>query len=170
MEITYRNSLLDLIWFNYYLMFRTRRTQILFGLFLVAIGSTVFDMLKYTDYSFWGKVIAEIVILAISFMSLLSLPLITICFQQITSSHQRLLTKNDSKLSVSENGVITETAAIRSEIKWAGIVNLKRNKDFIFLFISEKAACLIPVRAFAHNSDADAFFSYTCRLRENANK
>ena len=167
MEITYRNRFLDIVWFEYYLTFRARRVQIVFAIFLVYVGYTLFDIVNHTDLSVLGKVITVIVILAIFLLFLMALQFAYLGLQQIFSSHQQLQTKHDCKLSVSKNGVTIESATMSSEIKWPGIVNLKRSKNFILFFISERAACIVPSRAFANNTDMDNFFSYSHQLWES---
>lgn len=167
MEITYRNRFLDIVWFNNYQTFRTRRVQIIIGLFFAYGGYTLFDIVNRTSLSLLGKVFTVIVILALFLLFAMALQFMYLGFQQMTSSHQQLQTKYDCKLSVAENGVITESAVFRSEIKWPGIVNLKRSKDFILFYISDRAACIVPVRAFATNLDAEKFFSCALQLWES---
>jgi hypothetical protein len=168
MEVIYRNRFRDLVWFDFYLKPRTRSSQILYILLFILLGYNLFEVLKYTHLSLLTNTIVFILLVAAFLLVMIILEFIYLVFLQIVSSHQRLQVKHDSKVSVLDSGVVTESAIGRSEIKWSGIVNIQQSKNYILFFLSERAACLIPKRAFANKADADKFFAYACQLWENA--
>ena len=170
MEVTYRNRFWDLVWFNFYQTPRMRSTQIMFGLFLIVFGYIAVGILNATHLSLFEKVVVFILILVAFLFAVMILQFIYLVFLQIVSAHQRLQVNRDCKLSVSDDSVVSESAIGRSEIKWSGIVKIHQSKDYILVYISERAAVIIPKRSFANKADADKFFSYSRQLWENAKK
>lgn len=170
MELTYRNSFLDILWFNYYQAPRTRSTQIIFGFFLLVFGYTAVDVSKHSEHSMMVKIIIFIVILVLMLLVIALFQLIYLAFLQMVSPYQRLQVNQDFKLSITENGLTTKSTNGSSELKWPGIVKIQQSKNYILVYYSERSACVIPKRAFTDKAEADRFYTYSHRLWENNKK
>lgn len=178
MEVTYRRSFWDMVWFNFYQTPRTLTSQILFGIITLAIGYGVFtafvDNLTDNKFPLWIYVLSYSILfileLLATFLIIAALIFLVLIFTYITSQSQRKQNRQECKLSVSENGLISETPIGRSEIKWSGIVKIHQSYRYVLLYFSERTALLIPKRAFVNKAEADDFFNYAYQFWDMAKK
>ena len=178
MEATYKIGFWDMVWFNFYQIPRTLTGQISIGIIALALGYVIFsafgDNTDATDttFPFWinvlSYIILYIVVLVAILLAIVALIFLVLGFTYITSQSQRQQTKKECKLSVSENGVISESSIGRSEIKWSGIVKIRQSRNYILFYFSERAALLIPKRVFVNRADAEKFFNYSYQIWERA--
>lgn len=62
-------------------------------------------------------------------------------------------------ITINSEGISDSTKVKRSTTKWDGVLRIVSNKKYIYIFIDNIAAHLIPRRAFYSNEDANRFFS-----------
>jgi hypothetical protein len=61
-------------------------------------------------------------------------------------------------LTIDDAGVTEETAVNQSRAKWSGVLRVRQNRSFIFIYLTEYSAHVIPKRAFPAPVDAENFF------------
>jgi hypothetical protein len=62
-------------------------------------------------------------------------------------------------VEIDQGGVTEKTAVSASSRSWDGIDRIEENDKYIFLFLSENSAYIIPKRAFSNESTIDAFLA-----------
>jgi hypothetical protein len=65
----------------------------------------------------------------------------------------------ECKIQLTENGLLAESPVARSEIQWKAIEAIKQNKRLILIYVTKRMAYLVPKRSFAHETDANKFFT-----------
>ncbi len=168
MEIKFRNHFSDIVWFSFYQLPRTRSTQIMLGILLLFVGYTFRDIVSQTSFSASGKVMVFIVLILGVILALYVVHFISLVLMQLVSSHSRLLVRNEKRVEISETGVISKTEMGRSEMKWSAIENIRQTKKYILIYISDRAAMLIPKRYFDNQAQAEEFYSYLNQRREKS--
>jgi hypothetical protein len=164
MEVKYRNTFGELIWFQFYQVPRLLSMQIATGVIVLIIGYRFFRRWSDLGYSLAVQIILFIVILFV-FLVILVLFLLTIfVFLQLTSQHQRSQINQACKLVVSKAGLINESPVSRTEIAWSGIWKVSQTRNIILIYLSERSAFLISKKCFPNESEAQSFFNYTFDL------
>ena len=160
LEVSYRNSFWDAVWFSFYQTPRSRTAQISFVVIILGVALIFFSSLSDTNYSFSIRFFTYVVFLTLIFLGLIMLSLVILGIKYIL----RLFfarAKQECKLSVSERGALVETPSKNKEIRWSGIEKIKQNSKYIMLYLSDSEAILLPKRTFTKGSDADKFFDYS---------
>jgi hypothetical protein len=156
MTITYQNRLSDLWRFSAYTYPRRRAFLILNGLMVVVFS---FMLVPAVTKSGRGLLLNTLVFLTmlvaiLAFINLGTLLITLISY--VPSRNSSILTTHT--LTLDESGVAEETPTGHTHTKWSGIVNVRQNRSFIFLYVSEYGAHVVPKRAFAAAADAQRFF------------
>lgn len=159
-EATYRNNFWDIIWFNFYQTPRNRGAQISFIGTMLLIAFLTFSALSGTEYSFSTKVLAYFLFLVIIFLGMIFLSFIVIGFIYMIRQFD-IRTIQDCKLSVSESGVVSETPFKNKGIKWSDVKKIQQNSKYLIIFLSDRAALLIPKRNLNGKVDAQKLFDYS---------
>ena len=167
LEITYRNNFWDIIWFNLYQTPRSRTSQISYVIIIFAVTFLLFSSLSDTELSFSAKFLTYAIILTLIFIGLIVLNFIILGFVYLVRQFD-IRAIQDCKLSVSEGGAISETPFKNTGIKWSGIEKIQQNSRYIMLYLSDRAALLIPKRAFANKFDSERFFDYSLSCFEKS--
>lgn len=68
-------------------------------------------------------------------------------------------------LRIGPEGVFSKTMVSEGIYRWSGIKDVAQTKDHIFMFTDAHMAHIIPKRAFANQSDAEAFVNLANSLR-----
>jgi len=64
---------------------------------------------------------------------------------------------SEIKVLFTDNNIVTENAAGKSELNWSIYNKFIENKDYFLLYLSNNSFSIIPKRAFQKNEDLDDF-------------
>jgi hypothetical protein len=160
LETTYRNNFWDIVWFNLYQTPRSRTSQISFVIIILIVTFLLFSSLSDTELSFGDKIFTYVIILISIFIGIAMINFAILGFMYVVRQFDIRAIQN-CKLSVSEGGAISETPFKNRGIKWSEIEKIQQSSRYIMLYLSDRAALLIPKRAFANKFDAERFFEYS---------
>jgi hypothetical protein len=158
MKASYRVKFLDIILFNVY---HWSRSPIMLVITLIGIGTisilnwqTVFKgsdeiLLIVRIFTF---AILETLIIAGYFIVLL----LTIIFTNISKMNKTVLT--DCVITLGTDIISTESKFVRAEYKWDAIQRLIRTRSYIFLYVMQHGALIVPKRAFQSNEALEKFW------------
>jgi YcxB-like protein len=170
MSITYRNGFRDWLAFQAYCAPRNPiiiLTSI--GFFLFVTSQIVLPAMHETSASLplAGCVIAFIFVelLLIAFI-LAFLAAITI-LPMISRKRNKLL-YCDRKVSVDNDAFYTESEYNRSEVRWSVVRKMVRTRSYIFMFMGQHNAVVVPRRAFEEPAQWDAFYDLCKRVKSRA--
>ncbi|HVR40980.1 MAG TPA: YcxB family protein [Thermoanaerobaculia bacterium] len=156
MEIRYSNTLGDLVRFNFYHVLRTGVVQALLVALLVVHVWTFGRDIAMLDQPLEARILAFIVSLLILLALLVILQLLLAYLSYRPSKNKALLT--DHVLRFSDDGLVEETRFGSSRIAWSGIPKVAQNGRYIFIYIQQNAAHVVPKRVFPSADDAAAFY------------
>jgi len=63
------------------------------------------------------------------------------------------------KLEIDENAIYEETKESKSETNWAGVINITKTKNIIYVFVAHSTAYLIPKKAFIEQEGFENFYN-----------
>ena len=164
MEVKYRTTFAEFIWFNFYQLPRVLGFQIAAAVTVLVVGYNVFCKWTELGYSVSEQIIGFIILLFEMLGGFVVLLLAIFVLLQLTSQHQRSQINQNCKLTVSESGVINESPVKRTEINWSGISKVSQTRNIILVYLSEQSAFLISKKSFLDASEAKSFFDYTFGL------
>lgn len=167
LTVSYRNKLIDFVAFNVYTLPRLRAMRILAFLFLLYLIYLLMPVLRSADSHILLNVVAVTTTIVLIFGGTSFLILSIVLLAYVPKLNKGLLTEHT--VTLSENMVVETTQWGRTESAWGGMAGIRRSKRYIFLYISEHAAHVIPRKAFASSDEADAFYRYACDSYTNAN-
>jgi hypothetical protein len=161
MTSQYRNTFGDLMAFCFYHYMRSP----------VFIGSFVFGFLFMSllifqtlpkDAEIMPRVITFVVLELVNFCLLTGLMGAAIMLSMISRKNRTVLTEHT--ITLREDGFVEETAYNKTEHKWISVQKLARTRKYIFIYIAQHMAHVVPRRAFRDDAQWDAFFTY-CKQR-----
>jgi YcxB-like protein len=79
----------------------------------------------------------------------------------ISSRNKTLFT--DRIITLSEDGFLSETPLSRSEMKWSIVQKLARTRRYIYIYVAQHSAHVVPRRAFQDASEWDSFYEFCKR-------
>jgi hypothetical protein len=165
MEVRYTNTLGDLLRFNLYHLPRTGTMQvILAGVILLHIW-TYGPVVARMDEPVSMKVSVFVITLVLSIVFLGFLQFLFVLFSYRPSRNKGLLTEHVIRLA--DHGVVEETAFGSTSATWAGIPKVGQNRRYIFVYVQQHSAHIIPKKAFPSATDASSFVDVV-RSRINA--
>ncbi|HYI10492.1 MAG TPA: YcxB family protein [Thermoanaerobaculia bacterium] len=156
MQVTYTNTFRDLIRFNLYHQPRMGVIQLIVAALVVfhtwTFGRYVWklpDSPAVKAILFVGTLLFMLALLAV-------VQLFTILLSYRPSKNKALLTEH--VIRVTDDELIEETAFGSNSTTWAGIPKVGRNRSYVFVYVQQNMAHVIPIRAFASITDASSFF------------
>ena len=167
MTLSYRNTFGDRLAFMAYHFSRNPLVLLMaVGFFLLVTFESVVPAVR--DSPAGQSVIAR----AIGFIFVeLLLALFIITFLGVIGLLTMISRKNkplycERTTTLGEEGFIGESQFGRSEIRWTMVQKLARTRSYIFIYLAQDNAVLIPLRAFESCTQWDAFYD-VCRQRTN---
>jgi len=158
MTVTYKNRLTDLWRFSIYTYPRRRAFLILNGLMIL-----VFSFLLWPSIARAGDgllldslVFATILLLVLAFINFGTILLTLVSY--VPKRNRAILTTH--MLTLDDSGVTEETPMNLTHTKWSGVLEVRQNRSFIFLYVSEYGAHVIPKRALPLPADAERLFQF----------
>ena len=158
MQVTYTNRFLDFVRFNAYHLPRMTSMQIVVGVLVLMHAWSFGPSLAKMKESVPMKAAVYATTLLLFFAVLLVAQFLFILLSYRPSRNKAFLTEHI--LTASDDGVVEDTAYGSSSSTWAGITKVGQNRGYIFVYVQENMAHVIPKRAFASEADASRFYDF----------
>jgi hypothetical protein len=162
MDIRYENTFKDMIKFNLFHLPRMRVQQVSWLITIVAIAALLWTIIDSVEILFIAKIIFLVIAESIILAFLAAITFLTIIFAYIPGKNKGILTEHH--LKILDTGLVEETSMNTTSHSWAGIVDICQNRDYIFIYVTQHAAHVIPKKAFKSRDEATNFFQYACQL------
>jgi hypothetical protein len=160
----------DLLRASFYHAPRMAALQIMAGIVIVWQTWKFIQAASRLDVSPLARVLTFVVmefglLLAIGVATTGALILLTL-LTYVPSKNKNILTQY--QVSAAPSGLRVETRHNLIESKWGGVVKVVRNRDYIFVYLSQHGAHIIPRRAFPGREQSDAFYAYVLERRKSS--
>ena len=162
MGIIYENTFKDLIKFNLFHLPRMRVQQVSWLVTIVALTALLWTIIDSASISFIAKIVFLMIVDSIVLGLLAAITFLSIVFAYAPGKNKGILTQHHLKLL--STGLVEETSVNTTTHSWAGIVDICQNRDYIFIYITQHAAHVIPKKAFKSREEATDFFHYAYQL------
>src|SRR4030095_10396430 len=156
-HVTYRNTLADLLWFNFHHAVRSP-TNIALVLGLMGMIALIFFQARPKDESLLVNIIVFFILEGAALLAYALLTGFLVLLQVASKKNKTVLTEHT--LELRDDALVTETAYAKTECKWATVQRLRRTRDYLFIYVSANSANLVPRRAFADEDCWNAFFDF----------
>jgi len=158
MEVTYKNSLLDIIRFNLYCIPRMKGIQLLYLFVIPILGYSVWSSVTVTNSGVVTKLIITLIILFF-------IVILISAFSMIFSMIGLLLSRDKhfsavKTVSLSSDAVTQATDFGKQVTGWSGVHKVSESGKLIFLFLTHRTAHIIPKGAFDSAEKAEQFCNY----------
>ena len=157
MKISYCNNFLDLIRFN---IFHVSRAPIPLGAFgFLFLGLTQISwegVAKSSVDSTPFKILFFFILEALWVILIAFFALLIIILSNLSKMNKTVLT--DTVLTLGSDGITSESQFGRSQLKWNAIQKVVRNRSYIFMYVAQHGALVIPRRAFSTSDQWEQFW------------
>jgi hypothetical protein len=161
MTIRYQNTFIDMMAFNFYHFLHSPVAIGMYAVSFVLISLTFVRAIP-TDLSPVAHVVTFIVMQFTTFFFVTIFFVVFSVLGMISRRNKTILTEH--RITVGEASFVEETAYNKTDQKWASVQKLVRTKRYIFIYIMQHGAHVIPRRAFRDHSEWNSFYEF-CRLR-----
>lgn len=69
----------------------------------------------------------------------------------------------EMELSLDDAGVHVSTSRGKQALRWSAVLKVRRDRTAVYLFLSRRAALIVPIRAFASRADLESFLDFAVR-------
>jgi hypothetical protein len=164
MTIRYQNTFRDIMAFCFYHYPRSPVVIGLYGIGFTIISFIVFQALP-KDGDAMMKIIAFVIMELIAFSFLAAVLALSVVLSMVSRKNKTVLTEHT--ITLGEKSFMEETPYNKTEQKWAIVQKLARTRSYIFIYVAQYMAHVVPRRAFRDDMEWDAFYQY-CRQRTQA--
>jgi hypothetical protein len=158
MQVTYTNTFFDLIRFNLYHLPRTVSGQVAAAAFVLlhawTFGPHIVEMNDHVGMK--AAVFTTTLLFLLGVLLVVQFVFILLSYRP--SKNKTFLTQH--VVSVSDEGLVEETAYGATSSTWAGVPKVGQNRTYIFVYVQQNMAHVIPKVAFPSASDAVTFFEF----------
>jgi hypothetical protein len=161
MTIRYKNTFRDVMAFCFYHYPRTPFVIGFYGIGFGLVSVATFRSLP-ADLSPVAKIITFLIIELILFVLIAGGFAITVVLSMVSRRNKTVLTEHT--LTVADGSFVEETAYNKTDYKWAGVQKLARTRSYVFIYISQHAAHVLPRRAFQNDAEWHSFYDF-CKHR-----
>ena len=161
MTIRYQNTFRDIVAFCFYHYPRSPLILGFYGFGFAILSAVVFQSVP-KDIPIAARIIAFLVMEIIVFGFLAVIFILSTVLGMISRRNKTFLT--DHSITLAENGFTSETPYSRSELKWSIVQKLARSKNYIFIYVAQHSAHVVPRRAFRDAAEWDSFYEF-CRKK-----
>jgi hypothetical protein len=164
MTIRYQNTFRDIMAFCFYHYPRSPVVIGFYGVCFAIISLSVFRALpKHSDAV--TKVITFAILDLIGFSVLAAVFALSVVLSLGSRKNKTILTEHT--IILAEESFTEETPYNKTEQKWTIVQKLARTKSYIFIYVAQYMAHVVPRRAFRDDAEWDAFYEY-CRQKTQA--
>ena len=161
MTIQYQNTFRDIMAFCFYHYPRSPVAIGSYGISFVLISLIVFQAVP-NEEDVVTKVIVFAVMEFIAFSFFAAVLALSVVLSMVSRKNKTVLTEHTIVLG--EESFTEETPYNKTEQKWAIVQKLARTKSYIFIYVAQYMAHVVPRRAFRDDAEWNAFYDY-CRQR-----
>lgn len=165
MKISYTNTLRDMLTFHCYHMWRSP-VLLVMTLGCLAFMSSLFFQASAPDpahhYGLTARVVGT-VLFAAALLAILAAVQLAIVVVQLISRHNRTILTGHT-LTLGEDGFASETIYAHADYRWHAVQKLRRTPRYLFIYVTQSGAHVIPRRAFHDDADWNAFYDF-CQRR-----
>ena len=160
MTIRYQNTFRDILAFCFY---HYPRSPVVIGSYMVSFAMISFVTFQSLpkDGSIAAKVIVFVMFEIVAFGILAVVFGFSTIVGMISRRNKTLLTERT--IALGEDGFISETPHSRSEMKWSIVQKLARTRSYIFIYVAQHSAHIVPRRAFQDAGEWDTFYEFCKR-------
>jgi hypothetical protein len=166
MTIRYQNSFRDVIAFCFYHYPRAPVTIGSYGILFAVLSFIIFQALP-KDGSVVTKIVLFAVMEVIAFSVLAAVLALSVVLSMVSRRNRTFLTEHTIVLG--EQIFTEETVYNKTEQKWTSVQKLARTRRYIFIYLAQHMAHVVPRRAFRDDAEWDAFYDY-CSQRTQATR
>ena len=162
--MSYRNSLPDLLGFQFYTLPRLRGMQVLAVCIVAVFSYTMFGAVRQTNGSIAVKTITFLVLVVLLVVAVGAATLIVTGLLSIPRLRKQL--GIDHTLELSESGVVATTGTRRQEVPWVAVHRVRQTRTSVLIYVSERAAHVVPKRVFRSLDEARAFYDFAAAKQD----
>jgi YcxB-like protein len=169
MTITYRNQFRDWLAFQAYCIPRSPITILAsVGFFLFVTFQVVLPRAHQMPASVplvacvFGFIFVELVLIAFILAFLAFITILPMFFPRDKQLYC------ERKVSIDDDAFYTESEYSRSETRWSVVRKLVRTHSYIFMFLGQHNAVVVPRSAFEEAEEWDAFYETCIRVKSQA--
>jgi hypothetical protein len=161
MTVRYTNTFRDILAFCFYHYPRSPVVLGTYGLGFLLISAVIFQSLP-SDIPPAAKALSFLVLETLAFGFVAAIFTLTVVASMVSRRNKSILTEH--VITLTESALCEETAYNKSETRWAGISHVARTRRYMFVYLAQYQAHVIPRRAFESDADWNSFFK-TCSER-----
>ena len=143
------------------------RSPVVIGFY--GVGFAILSLIVFQALPKDGDVVTKIITFAIlefiAFCLLAAVFALSVVLSMVSRKNKTVLTEHTIMLS--EASFTEETPYNKTEQKWTIVQKLARTKGYIFIYVAQYTAHVVPRRAFRDDAEWEAFYEY-CRQRTHA--
>jgi len=162
MTIRYQSTFRDIMAFNFY---HHPRTPVFIGSYVVLIAftsNTIFQWMVPKNVDTALRILTFAVLELIALFCLTAVFVLSVVLSMVSRKNKTLFAEHT--ITLGEDSFTEETPYKKTEQKWAIVQKLARTKSYIFIYVAQHEAHIVPRRAFRDDAEWDAFYEY-CRQR-----
>ena len=110
------------------------------------------------------KVIAFAIFELMAFCFVAAVLALSVALSMVSRKNKTILTEHT--IILGEEGFTEETPFNKTEQKWTIVQKLARTKRYIFIYVAQHMAHVVPRRAFHNEAEWNAFYEYCRRKKE----
>jgi hypothetical protein len=164
MTIRYKNTFRDIMAFCFY---HYPRSPVVIGSNCVAFA--IISLIVFQALPKNGDVVTMVITFAvmelIAFSLLAGMFALSVVLSMVSRRNKTLITEHTIVLG--GESFTEESPYNKTEQKWTSVQKLARTKSYIFIYVAQYMAHVVPRRAFRDDAEWDAFYEY-CRHRTRA--
>ncbi len=133
--------------------------------FLIAFFAILLTLTSYTNWqaisperTLLVRLVSVIILELIPFMFVTAVIGLFIFLNTFSKKNKTLLT--EQTITLDESFLACQSEYARSEVKWKAVQRIVRTRSYLFLYLSQMGAMLIPKRAFNSKEQWDSFFEF----------
>ena len=109
-----------------------------------------------------AKTITFLIMEVVSFLLFAGIMAVVVVLSMVSGHNKTVLTEHT--IILTDDSLVEETAYCKTEQKWLGVQKLARTKGYLFIYIMQHGAHVIPRRAFRDDTEWNAFYEF-CRQK-----
>jgi hypothetical protein len=152
MIIDYTNTLADLVRFNLY--HASRRVLN----WVIIVGGALFLSRTIPSNQPGVRVAAFFIFAVCMILVLFGAAALISCVSYMPSKNRGVIGKH--RLTLTAEALTEETAVSQGTWSWAGIPNVSRNSAYVFIYVQQNMAHIVPRGSFPNRAEADRFYQF----------
>ena len=157
-QIDFRNTLFDLVRFNLYHFPRSRVTQVLLAGALLLFGR---DAMR-VDAPLSARIVMFLILAVGLVVACTAIIIVVAVFSYRPKKNKGILSEHH--VSLTSEGVVEETPVSTSKWAWSAVPRIARTRSYIYIYVQQNMAHVIPARAFRTDAEAAQFFDSAMAL------